>query len=128
MFVLRCEVVHEVGLEGLPVWVVGVSGPFVSENLIREPIRSVRFEEGNGPVDAGLIICKVVTADRKVDAAGIEECSTSVSVSIEVRRGCWPDLGGNRECRVWDVRCTDARHQVIFGVEEYSLSTFWFTV
>ena len=87
--------VHEVGLKGLPIWVVGVSGPFALEYLIRELSHSVRLEEGEGPVDAGLIICKVVTADRKVDAAGIEECSASVSVSIEVRRECWSDSRDN---------------------------------
>ena len=84
MFVLRGEVVHEVGLEGFPVWVVGVSGSLALEYLVCELSCSVGLEEGEGPVDAGLIICKVVTADRKVDAAGIEECSASALISIKV--------------------------------------------
>ena len=67
MFVVRGEVVHEVGLEGLPVWVVRDSGPFVSENLIRELSRSVGLEEGKGPMDAGLIVRKVVTTDCKIN-------------------------------------------------------------
>ena len=87
--------VHKVGLEGLPIWVVGVSGLFALENLIHKLSPLVRLDGGEGPVDAGLIICKVVTADRKVDAAGIEECSASVSVSIEVRRECWSDSRDN---------------------------------
>ena len=77
-------------------------------------------------MNAGLVIRNVVTTDREVDATGIEEHLASVLISIKIRRGCWPDSGGNREHRVRDIWCMGAWHRVIFRVKEYSL--FWFTV
>ena len=84
LFIFGAEMVHEVSLKGVPVQVVRPSSPFTLEHLVGELSRLVRLEEGESPMDMGLLVWEVVAADCKVDPAGVEECSASVSVSIEV--------------------------------------------
>ena len=104
-----------------------MSGSFALEHLVHEPSHSVELE-GEGPVNVGLIILKVVITDHKVDATGVEECLASVSVSIKVRGGCWSDSRGKGECGVRGVRCMGTWHRVIFGIKEDSFFSFWFII
>ena len=54
---------YKVGLKGFPVQILELSYPFALEDLVCTMSCSVRLEKGEGPVDTGLVVQKIVTTD-----------------------------------------------------------------
>ena len=93
LFVLWTELIKEGLFKCFPVLeVVSLALAFRPEYFVCKVGSSVRFKEGEYPVDLRLVIQKEVSNNREVDATGIEEHMSFLSVTIKVCRHCWLDL------------------------------------